>query len=146
MLSTVLSKCSVNSPVIITVAMSGLLLFLSPPPLVPCQMPGTVGSQSLPAKHVAECRVVILTSLVSPPTASFICNSFSLICLFFFFSLPLCSKLEPLNDFCAITPHPQQPDLGGLGDECQEILVGNVFWEVENGPPYRDAIVQVTRP
>ena len=69
MLSTVLNKRSGNSPVIITIAMS--VLFVVSVTSSPRALPNAwhAGSQSLPGKHVTECRVVILTSLVSPPTA-----------------------------------------------------------------------------
>lgn len=118
-------------------------------PSFPCALPNTwhTGSQSLPGKHITECRVVVLTSLVSPPTASFACNSFSLICLFFFFPLTaavfwagaferfLCNNSPPP------TPRSWRPGRLVSGD-----LVGNGFWAVANGPLYRDTIMQVTLP
>lgn len=112
----------------------------------PCALPSawhTGSQQSFPGKHVTECRVVILTSLVSPAIASFTCNSFSLICLFF----PLTATVFRAGEFerflCnnSLLPMPRSWRPGRLvsGD-----LVGNGFWAVGNDPLYRDTIIQVT--
>lgn len=117
-------------------------------PSFPCALPNTwhIGSQSLPGKHITECRVVVLTSLVSPPTASFACNSFSLICLFFFSLTAAVFRAGAFERFLCNNSPPPTPRSWRPGRLVSGDLVGNGFWAVANGPLYRDTIMQVTLP